>query len=79
MATTIVFAAASGDQALSLRVEEDHEEVFKAWNRAGERVFSLTESGGSGSKVWINPATVAYWRETPHSREAPHSRRALFD
>jgi hypothetical protein len=64
MATRIYFAADRGDRALTLDVEEDVDKVFEAWTAAGGQPFDLTESRAS-SKVWINPATVAYWQEPP--------------
>lgn len=64
MATTIVFAAPRGDQSLTVTVEEDVGDVFRACTRAGGLPFALTESGRSKREVWINPVTVAYWHET---------------
>ncbi len=62
MATRIIFAAGRGEHALSISVEEDGDSIFESWNAAGGKPFVLTETLNSG-KVWINPATVAYWEE----------------
>jgi hypothetical protein len=64
VSTTIYFAASRGDVALSVRVEEPPDAVFKAWNTAAQQPFQLTQSSTDG-KVWVNPVTVAYWEETP--------------
>ena len=34
-----------------------------AWREAPRMPFPLTKSMDSGEKVWINPATVAYFHE----------------
>jgi hypothetical protein len=65
MATRIVFAAARGEHSLSVDVEEDVNGVFDAWTAAKNLPFPLTLSTGEDQKVWINPATVAYWLEAP--------------
>jgi hypothetical protein len=65
--TTVYFAAPHGDSVLSVRVEEDPEEVLTAWNNAARQPFVLSQSS-SGKRVWINPASVAYWAETPTAR-----------
>jgi hypothetical protein len=62
MATRIVFAAERGEHALSIGVEEDPDKIFESWAAAKGLPFALTETLSS-SKVWINPATVAYWEE----------------
>jgi hypothetical protein len=62
MATRIVFAAGRGEHALSIGVEEGGDEVFESWKAAAGQPFALTETLNSG-KIWINPATVAYWEE----------------
>jgi hypothetical protein len=64
MATRIVFAAARGDSSLSVNVEEEGDKVYESWVTAGDRPFVLTDNLNS-NKVWINPATVAYWEEAP--------------
>jgi hypothetical protein len=67
VSTTIYFAVSRGDTALAVRVEEPPDEVFIAWNNAAQQPFSLTQAS-SGREVWINPAAVAYWEETPTAR-----------
>jgi hypothetical protein len=67
LSTTVYFAAPHGDSVLSIRVEENPEEVLTAWNNAARQPFALSQSS-SGKRVWINPATVAYWAETPSAR-----------
>jgi hypothetical protein len=63
MATRIVFAAARDERFLSVDVQEDLKGVFDAWREAPRMPFPLTKSMDSGEKVWINPATVAYFHE----------------
>ena len=64
MATRIYFAAGQGDDTLHIDVEEEAGEVFKALVKGNQMPFELTESP-NGHKVWVNPATVAYWAEWP--------------
>jgi hypothetical protein len=65
MATRIVFAAARNERFLSVDVQEDLKGVFDAWREAPRMPFPLTTD--SGEKVWINPATVAYFHEVAGS------------
>jgi hypothetical protein len=65
MATRIVFAAARGDGALGVSVEENSESVEDKWKKAKGMPFQLTLTRGLSGTVWINPATVAYWHEAP--------------
>lgn len=73
MATRIVFSASHGEGLLSVDVEEDLNGVFDAWTSGGAGMpFALTKTGTGEEKVWINPATVAYWEEAvPSSAHFP--------
>jgi hypothetical protein len=69
MGSVIVFAAARGENPLVVRVEEEINAVQRAWTEAKGLPFGLTNSNGSG-KVWINPATIAYWHKAPSGPKA---------
>jgi hypothetical protein len=76
MATRIVFAGGSGEGRLSVRVEEDVNDVWDAWRAAQGLAFALTRDGSDDEKVWVNPATIAYWEEarsnTPTFHQPAH-------
>jgi antitoxin component of RelBE/YafQ-DinJ toxin-antitoxin module len=66
MPTRITFAAQRGDNPLGVTVQEAPDQVMKAWIAAQGLPFSLTRE--EESKVYINPATVAFWQETKAPR-----------
>ena len=64
MPTRIYFAAGPRDRPLRIDVEEEPGKVFEAWKDANGMAFELTENANK-HKLWVNPATVAYWEEAP--------------
>lgn len=74
MPTEIHFTA----ENLTLRVDEEPAQVFEALNAAGGLPFRLSIGEGRG-QVYVNPATIAFWRGwipppehmPPPRREAP--------
>jgi hypothetical protein len=57
MPTDIYFAP----ENMSVRVDEDPNQVFDAFTAAQGLPFRLSAFGGRGD-VYVNPATVAFWR-----------------
>jgi hypothetical protein len=70
VATRITFLAARGDRPLGLGIQESPDQVFDAWRGSKGFPFQGTEQG-SGEKVWINPAGIAYWQEQGPSSVTP--------
>jgi hypothetical protein len=61
MPTVIYFIGSRGDQPLTLNVEEDPDQVMYAMNASADRPIPLERKGGG--KVYVQPATIAYWRQ----------------
>lgn len=59
--STMIYFGAGGEQSLSVRVNEDPNEVFQKLNEAHGQPFALTPASGEGP-VYVNPATIAYWK-----------------
>jgi hypothetical protein len=57
MPTDIYF----GTENVSIRIDEDPNQVFDAWTAAQGLPFRLSESPGRW-EVYVNPAMVAFWR-----------------
>jgi len=65
MSTTIYFAAPRKKSTLSVVVDATPEDVQRAWHAADGMPIKLASTDGGG--VWINPAAVAYWEQSPES------------
>jgi len=64
MSATITFAVrSSGDPSplLSILVEETAAEIYEKWTAARAAPLLLTQKGET--QVFVNPATIAYWRD----------------
>jgi hypothetical protein len=65
MPTRIVFAIQRAeDRPLAVRVSQGPDDVFSEWKDAKGLPFALERDRGGG-RVYINPATIAYWEEAP--------------
>jgi hypothetical protein len=73
MPTTIIFAASRGDRPLSVSVEEDVSAVYAAWTAANGLPFALSRAGSVDEVIWVNPATVAFWRDASRAGGPPSS------
>jgi hypothetical protein len=61
MATSITFASAGRDGALVQIVDQSPDEVFVLVTGGEERTpIKLTTDG---NPVYVNPATIAFWRQ----------------
>ena len=75
MGTHITFSTPGKEnKPLHIRVQEGPDDVLNAWTGASGSPFPLQLEQG-GTLVYVNPGTVAYWREAAADSEERQARR----
>lgn len=57
----ITFTGQRGDNALTLVVDQDPDQVMAAYNASLGQPFPLEQVGGD--RVYVQPRTIAFWWE----------------
>ena len=63
MATNVVFTGGGGDRPLGVTVSETPDDVALQFRQAKGEAFPLHTDQGQSALVYVNPASIAYWRE----------------